>query len=636
MVIDLNLNINPIQMKFKYLFASCLLGSGLLTGCVDDFADLNSNPGDITKPNIRFLFTECLRNVEPMDYAAWHYDYYRTSTWTQTTVMNGGNSDNMNIVTEQGSTGYHVNRLLRMTNEVRYQISLMSGDEKEKHEYIQYLLNPLLVMIGMNDSDYFGNRQYSEAEQARYTNPPIFKPKYDTQEELFDIWLNELNATIDYLTKNKITDVLGTQDFIYNGNIQKWAKLANSMKLKLAARMIHTNKDKALTIVKEVVESPAGVIGEGDDLIFNKGKYDNHWNNDINVGIAADQLIEFMKENKDTRLLSVFEKNQFNGPVVQAFLDQKKELPPYIKEYIITEEKEGKTVFTGWKAPGEPWVRYYGAPIEIGASTNNDYKWIFNPSGDLFTLKTANGSDKKYTPLSYRNTEMIKMIDNFTYPDAPDVTPDKDIERVGWSGLYFSAGEVNLLLAEFQLLGAAVPNSAQNYLSEGVRLSALAYDKIAELNKVPYYFRVSANDPLDKSIKVNESMLQEMLSTEAVQLNGDVKANLEKVYIQQYIHYIMSPMDQFVNVRRSGVPMKNSEILPWVEFDKKMDMSSYIPRRGRVMAPTQTDIMYDITVQTYKDQGFTYGTDSDNPSLLNSERIWYDKNAPQFGAGPQL
>ena len=35
----------------------------------------------------------------------------------------------------------------------------------------------------------------------------------------------------------------------------------------------------------------------------------------------------------------------------------------------------------------------------------------------------------------------------------------------------------------------------------------------------------------------------------------------------------------------------------------------------------------------FQQQGFTF-CDGTNPSLLNSERVWYDKGAPNFGEGP--
>lgn len=41
----------------------------------------------------------------------------------------------------------------------------------------------------------------------------------------------------------------------------------------------------------------------------------------------------------------------------------------------------------------------------------------------------------------------------------------------------------------------------------------------------------------------------------------------------------MSPLDQFINVRRSGIPMKNSTLLPWEEFSDLLDYSTLIPRQ---------------------------------------------------------
>ena len=93
--------------------------------------------------------------------------------------------------------------------------------KKATYEYIQYLCNPLLVYLSIQDADLYGSRQYTEAEQARYTNPPLLLPKYDTQEELLEVWLKELDQTINYLSSNEIKDVLNNQDFIYKGDLKK-------------------------------------------------------------------------------------------------------------------------------------------------------------------------------------------------------------------------------------------------------------------------------------------------------------------------------------------------------------------------------------------------------------------------------
>ncbi len=42
-------------MKLKYLFASCILGAGLLSSCADEFKDINSSEGDISTPEYPFF-----------------------------------------------------------------------------------------------------------------------------------------------------------------------------------------------------------------------------------------------------------------------------------------------------------------------------------------------------------------------------------------------------------------------------------------------------------------------------------------------------------------------------------------------------------------------------------------------------
>lgn len=626
-------------MKYKVLTLALVIGCGAVTSCMDEFSELNSKPSDISTPNIRYLFTQCERSFQPGDYAQWYGGFNDLSTWSQTTVSSSGNSSSLNRPNQEANgCGYQVNEVLRYANEIRYQVSLLTGEEKEKYEYIRYLCNPLLVYLGIEDADMFGSRQYSEAEQARYTDPPLLLPKYDTQAELFEIWLKELDETLTYLNNNQITDVLSSQDFIYKGDLKKWAKLTNSLKLRIAARLINKDRARALKIAEEVANNPAGVLSSlDDDFVYNKGKKDNNWNNNISVGVGSKHLIDFMITNRDPRLFYFFEKNSYNANVVQAYFDQEKALPAYIAANVESRVENGKKVFTGWKAPGEPWVRYHGVPCTVGISSDDSYKDYFDPSNNIFSLETKTGDKKTYRPLSYRNQETIKGGFTYTFPDAPDVTPVQDKEVYGWYGLYFSSGEVNLLLAEFKLLGANLPGTAQDYFTNGVTLSVKGYDYVASQNHIPYYDSPYVNDKFDKSIKLTEDQVTEMLTYDVYKLTGDNAKDLEKVYIQQYIHYIMAPIDQYVTMRRSGVPMKNSALLPRENFNKTSDEGYFIPRRFSVSAPEPSNQLYDITIAAYQAQGYTYeGLNAVNPEVLSKERVWEDLENPDFGTGPKF
>ena len=61
--------------------------------------------------------------------------------------------------------------------------------------------------------------------------------------------------------------------------------------------------------------------------------------------------------------------------------------------------------------------------------------------------------------------------------------------------------------------------------------------------------------------------------------------------------------------------------------------ASYYPRRTSVTDPSPTDLMYDQIIQSYENQGFST---SMAKGILNTERIWQDEGAPQWGDGPTI
>lgn len=626
-------------MKYKYLAIAALCGGlSIFSSCKDEFAGINENPSAISTPDVRYLFTQCEMSFQPVDYQQWFYGFSYLGACSQTSVLPGGNTSKLNRASS--GCGYQVNTVLKYANEIKYQISLMSDADKEKYGYIQYLCAPLCVFLSMEDSDMYGSRQYSEAMQIRYGG--TLTPKFDTQPELFEYWLKELDEALVYLNAHKDqTDMLNSQDIIFKGNIDKWAKFTNSLKLKIATRLLNVDKERALKIVNEAAQNAAGFTSAEDlseDFVMNKGKENANFNNDPTLNSANKTWVDFMKANRDPRLFSFFMKNDYNSLVIQAFFDQKREkfIPSYIMENVEYKEVDGKKVFTGWKGMGEPWVRYYGIPCQNDINKDSKYDEYFDTKDEAFFLESKNGSKVKYSPTCIRNKFSIKGKYQYTFPDAPDVAPVKTTDNT-WYGLYFSAGEVNLLLAEFKLLGANLPLSAQEYFTAGVTLSVKGHDAVAAKNKLPYYESGYANDKFDGTINVTDEMISDMLSHDTYKLNGSQIENLEKVYIQQMIHYYMLPMDQFVTSRRSGIPMKNSTLLPREEFDPAVGDQFIIPRRFAVGKPDDTDKLRDVTIAAYEEQGYTYdGTMSDAPSTLAKERIWYDKNAPEYGAGPNV
>ena len=626
-----------------------ILSLAVLTGCdKDKYAEINTDPSTVGTGNVLSLFTHGYLQFQPADYVLWFYNGNYTSTFVQSFIP-GSYTDRFNLIAETGGCGSQAIAVLRYKREIDDLVSRMSKEEGAKYKNIQAIISTLVVYLGIFDTDVYGSMPYTEAAMARYGG--TLTPAYDNQQKLFETWLSELNSAIGTLTTATDQISLGNNDFVYGGDVSKWIKFANGLKLKIAVRLLHQDKAQALKIASEVGANDDYVMGAGDSFIYNKGlvgrgnaDYVYQTGNDVSLGSASKNVIDFMKRNRDPRMLVMFTKNHFNAEVIDAFFEAQKnaedagttspEIPKYILDNVnYTTDASGLKRFVSWKGEGEPWVRYVGCPVGLQISDNPEYTKENNYFDSNKWKVNIDGNEKTYSPRSYFNEELVRGRVDFTYPTRPGVTKT-DTEDVPWYGMTLSGGEVNFYLAEFKTLGASLPKSASDYFQAGLTASVQEYNRLAILNKIPYYNQDRCYDEYEKPIAFENndelgSMISAMLEHPDYQLTGNKSDDLEKIYIQEYLHFMYEPIDQFVTVRRSGVPKVGSSLIPWVEILP----SAQIPRRFYVTEPKDNDTMRENKLAAYAEEGFTT-SDGQSPATLNSERVWYDKGAPNYGEGP--
>ena len=144
------------------------------------------------------------------------------------------------------------------------------------------------------------------------------------------MWDAKLVEAIKTFTNPEVKQIFeASQDAVYGGKVEKWAKLANSVRLKIAARLISADFATAKAIVEDVVNNQTcGILnGEEDDFLFNKATYNStnndyayHWNNGVLQSVAGSQsIIDLMIRNLDPRVRFIFQKNDWNSKVVQLF-----------------------------------------------------------------------------------------------------------------------------------------------------------------------------------------------------------------------------------------------------------------------------------------------------------------------------
>jgi hypothetical protein len=116
--------------------------------------------------------------------------------------------------------------------------------------------------------DYFGNVPFSQA----FRGVENLNPGVDKMEDLYPVIIATLDKAIANLraTPNAIAPAIN--DFYYGGGttgVQRWIRLANSIKLKLGLNLKNVNATLATSTINSALADPASVMSaQGDSFVF--------------------------------------------------------------------------------------------------------------------------------------------------------------------------------------------------------------------------------------------------------------------------------------------------------------------------------------------------------------------------------
>lgn len=96
------------------------------------------------------------------------------------------------------------------------------------------------------------------------------------------------------------------------------------------------------------------------------------------------------------------------------------------------------------------------------------------------------------------------------------------------------------------------------------------------------------------------------------------------------------PMEHWVTARRSGIPKFGSNLVARTDYSSHGINNNIYARRSNFGAISPTDQMAEILKEVYARQGFTLNVQDAKGGELNSERLWQDVGAPQWGEGPSV
>lgn len=155
----------------------------------------------------------------------------------------------------------------------------------------------------------FGDVPYFEA-----LDPNNIYPKYDDAATVYNDLFRRLDAAIVTLNADAAAGAgsFGASDLIYGGNIPKWSKFANSLKVRLGMTLADVDPERARTAVTEAL--PNVFTSAADNAVF---KYtattpnvNPVWTNLVQSGrndfVPANTLVDRMNQLNDPRRKAYF------------------------------------------------------------------------------------------------------------------------------------------------------------------------------------------------------------------------------------------------------------------------------------------------------------------------------------------
>ena len=242
----------------KYTGIKSLILCGLLAftaGCTKDFDDINTNPNAPTAVNSGLLLPQIQRDM---------IGSLLGETWgignivIQHTAKNQFVNEDRYLWGELNSIWNNVYDNMRDVNNI-----IIQSNEKNEQNYKGIALVMRAWMFSLA-TDAYGDIPYSEAIQAK---EGINYTKYDTQEDIYNGILNDLKEANTILGT---TGEVVAGDLIYAGDVAKWKKLANSLRIRFLLR-ISGKRDVGADLRGIVNDAAANPIFESiaDNAVYN-------------------------------------------------------------------------------------------------------------------------------------------------------------------------------------------------------------------------------------------------------------------------------------------------------------------------------------------------------------------------------
>lgn len=292
----------------KWLLAAMMI-SVVTTGC-KKIEDLQKNPNASDQASPKLILT----GIELDAYQNSWDDYSNMGRVSQSIVLNFNYYGSQAYTWGSGSFYYGT---LRNVDRLDIEVDKLGASEisKSYHAIAKFFRSYLYTIM----SERMGDIPLSDAIKAK---EGVYYPKYDAQKDVFKqslAWLEEANNELTgIITKDPTTRVEG--DIFFNGDVNKWRKAVNSLRLRLLISLSKKESDPDLKIKDQfnaIVSNPSKypvMISNSDNMQITFNTTDKSNNFPIfpddskfysNRNILGATWVNILTSLKDPRILKI-------------------------------------------------------------------------------------------------------------------------------------------------------------------------------------------------------------------------------------------------------------------------------------------------------------------------------------------
>ncbi|WP_245952684.1 SusD/RagB family nutrient-binding outer membrane lipoprotein [Pedobacter cryoconitis] len=407
-----------------------------IVGCKKDIAAKYNDPEKAQNASLAGLFTAMLNN----DRVAAKYWNVRTflsqmpGVYAQTAYFSNGNttyqqsdSYSQNYWDDFYATGGNGSGSMAQYRNMEVKYNTLPEAEKITQNTIMQAAKVVLIEQAAKMVDLWGDIPYSETGSLE-TSSTIKPAKFDDQKELYTSFIKDLATAGAYFKANTTNKDFGKADILLKGDMNKWARYANSLRLRLLMRISKVDEATARTAVLEMLNNSAAFpLADGD----NNGSY--------NPGISDILLQPLTNSTSDLR--AAFTEGSW-----------------YATDYMLN------TVMVTANDPRIPVIYdKYGRTVKI------DNKDVFIPN------KTY-----KAMPVTFTSTDQESKFPDYAVLDSATFLFNQKLP-----GIVITASEVNLLKAEAYERWGSTGNAKTAY-ETALRQSVTFYYFLNNLNQGGY------------------------------------------------------------------------------------------------------------------------------------------------------